>query len=146
MREQSFYLVKQKAIPDVLLKVVEAKRLLETGAAATILEATEQLGISRSSFYKYKDDIFPFHDNVKGQTVTIVLTVEDRMGLLADMLRTIARYQANILTIHQSIPVNGTTSITISLEIISSTGDISEMIHEIEQQKGIHKVKIAARE
>lgn len=146
MKESTYYLVKNKAVPEVLLKVVEAKRLLETGAAATISEATERTGISRSSFYKYKDDIFLFHDNVKGMTVTLLIEVDDRTGLLAEMLQTIARYNANILTIHQSIPLNGTTSISISLEIRSSTGDISEMIAAIERQEGIHQVKIAGRE
>lgn len=146
MNDIKYYLVKSKAIPEVLLKVVEAKRLLENGTAETIHDATEAVGISRSSFYKYKDDIFPFHDNVKGQTITLVLQVEDRTGLLAEMLRIVARYQANILTIHQSIPINGMTSITLSLEILSTTGDISSMINEIEAQDGIHQVKIAGRE
>ncbi len=146
LKDDIYYLVKNKAIPEVLLKVVEAKRLLETGAADTILDATELVGISRSSFYKYKDDIFPFHDKVKGQTVTLVFLVDDRTGLLAEMLGVIARYQANILTIHQSVPINGTTSITISLEILSDTGDISDMINAIENQEGIHSVKIAGRE
>lgn len=146
MSDAKYYLVKSKAIPEVLIRVVEAKRLLETGTAETIQDAADAVGISRSSFYKYKDDIFPFHDNVKGQTVTLVLQVEDRTGLLAELLRVIAGYQANILTIHQSIPINGMTSITLSLEIRSSTGDISEMIGEIEGLVGIHQVKIAGRE
>ena len=69
----SYFVVKKKAVPDVLLKVVEAKRLLETGKAASIHEAAEKMGISRSSFYKYKDDIFPFHDNSQGKTITLTL-------------------------------------------------------------------------
>ncbi|MDD6435681.1 MAG: ACT domain-containing protein [Clostridiales bacterium] len=146
MADSTYYLVKDKAIPDVLLKVVEAKKLLETGKAESIRDAAEEVGISRSSFYKYKDDIFLFHDNLKGQTITLVILVDDRTGLLADMLSVIAHYNANILTIHQSIPINGTTSISISLEIRAGTGDVSSMIGEIEKQEGIHKVKIAGRE
>ena len=146
MADSTYYLVKDKAIPDVLLKVVEAKKLLETGKAESIRYAAEEVGISRSSFYKYKDDIFLFHDNLKGQTITLVILVDDRTGLLADMLSVIAHYNANILTIHQSIPINGTTSISISLEIRAGTGDVSSMIGEIEKQEGIHKVKIAGRE
>ena len=145
MADSTYYLVKDKAIPDVLLKVVEAKKLLETGKAESIRDAAEEVGISRSSFYKYKDDIFLFHDNLKGQTITLVILVDDRTGLLADMLSVIAHYNANILTIHQSIPINGTTSISISLEIRAGTGDVSSMIGEIEKQEGIHKVKIAGR-
>ena len=146
MADSTYYLVKDKAIPDVLLKVVEAKKLLETGKAESIRDAAEEVGISRSSFYKYKDDIFLFHDNLKGQTITLVILVDDRTGLLADILSVIAHYNANILTIHQSIPINGTTSISISLEIRAGTGDVSSMIGEIEKQEGIHKVKIAGRE
>ena len=146
MADSTYYLVKDKAILDVLLKVVEAKKLLETGKAESIRDAAEEVGISRSSFYKYKDDIFLFHDNLKGQTITLVILVDDRTGLLADMLSVIAHYNANILTIHQSIPINGTTSISISLEIRAGTGDVSSMIGEIEKQEGIHKVKIAGRE
>ena len=70
---QKYYLIKQKAVPEVLLKVIEAKRLLESEKVMTIQEAAEKVGLSRSSFYKYKDDIFPFHENVKGRTVTFVL-------------------------------------------------------------------------
>ena len=71
-----YYVVKKKAVPEVLLKVVEAKRLLESEKVMTVNEATEKVGISRSSFYKYKDDIFPFHDNVRGKTITFVLQME----------------------------------------------------------------------
>ena len=71
--KDKYYLVKEKAVPDVLLKVIEAKRLLDSGKAITVQEATEQLGISRSSFYKYKDDIFPFHENSRGKTINIML-------------------------------------------------------------------------
>ena len=72
-----YFVLKQKAVPEVLLKVVEAKRMLDSDPSMTVQEATDRLGISRSSFYKYKDDIFPFHDEAKGKTVTFVLQMED---------------------------------------------------------------------
>ncbi len=103
----SYFVLKEKAVPDVLLRVVEAKRLLESEKVAFVQEAAERVGISRSSFYKYKDDIFPFHENSKGKTITMVLQMDDEPGLLSVVLRTVAEYHANILTIHQSIPVNG---------------------------------------
>ena len=68
-----YFVLKEKAVPEVLLKVVEAKRLLESGRVTSVQEAAEQVDISRSSFYKYKDDIFPFHDNAKGRTITMVI-------------------------------------------------------------------------
>lgn len=141
-----YFVVKQKAVPEVLLKVVEAKRLLESEKAITIQEATDRVGISRSSFYKYKDDIFPFHENAKGRTITMVLQLDDEPGLLSDILKIVAEYHANILTIHQSIPVNGVATLTISVEVLPSTDDISQMIEKMERQKGIHSIKILARE
>ena len=105
MKDKSkYFVVKQKAVPEVLLKVVEAKRLLESERAITVQEATDKVGISRSSFYKYKDDIFPFYDNTKGKTITLVVQMDDEQGLLSDLLHVVAVYKANILTIHQSIP------------------------------------------
>ena len=141
-----YFVLKQKAVPEVLLKVVEAKRLLDSGKAASVQEAADQVGISRSSFYKYKDDIFQFHDNAQGTTITLTFQMEDEPGLLSDVLKIIAEYRANILTIHQSIPVNGIASLTLSVDVLNETGDISQMVDTIEQQQGIHYLKILARE
>ena len=141
-----YFVLKQKAVPEVLLKVVEAKRLLDSGKAVSVQEAAEDVGISRSSFYKYKDDIFPFHDNAKGKTITMVIQLDDEPGLLSVVLRIVADYHANILTIHQSIPVNGIASLTLSVDVLNETGDISQMVDTIEQQQGIHYLKILARE
>lgn|SRR5574344_1782027 len=147
MEENSkYYVLKKKAVPEVLLKVVEAKRLLETERAISIQEATEQVGLSRSSFYKYKDDIFPFHDNARGKTITFVLQMDDEPGLLSGVLKQIAEYKANILTIHQTIPVNGVATLTISIDVRPETRNVSEMIEEIEAKQGIHYLKILARE
>ncbi|HIQ74928.1 MAG TPA: ACT domain-containing protein [Candidatus Cottocaccamicrobium excrementipullorum] len=147
MEEKSkYFVVKQKAVPEVLLKVVEAKRLLESERAITIQEATDKVGISRSSFYKYKDDIFPFYDNTKGKTITLVVQMDDEQGLLSDLLHVVAVYKANILTIHQSIPVNGVATLTLSVEVRSNTGNVSKMVEDMEEMKGIHYVKILARE
>lgn len=147
MAEKSKYFVlKQKAVPEVLLKVVEAKRLLESERVLTVQEATERVGISRSSFYKYKDDIFPFHDDAKGKTVTFVLQMEDEPGLLSMVLNIVAEFHANILTIHQSVPINGVASLTLSVEVLQTTGDVSSMIEKIEEQPAVHYLKILGRE
>ena len=144
--DNKYYVVKKRAVPEVLLKVVEAKRLIASERAATVQEATDKVGISRSSFYKYKDDIFPFHDNAKGKTITFMLQMDDEPGLLSDVLHKVADFHANILTIHQSIPINGIASLTLSVEVLPSTGDVSEMIEQIEKQTGIQYLKILARE
>ena len=144
--KSKYFVVKQKAVPEVMLKVVEAKKLLESERVMTVQEATERVGISRSSFYKYKEDIFPFYDNTKGKTVTFVVQMDDEQGLLSDLLHIVAVYKANILTIHQSIPVNGVATLTLSVEVKDNTGNISKMQEEIEEQDGIHYVKIVSRE
>jgi len=141
-----FYMVKKKALPEILLKVAEANVLLNRGKAKTIKEAIDAVGISRSSYYKYKEDIFPFRDNVKGKTITFVLSMDDEPGLLSLVLKKVAEFHANILTIHQTIPVNGVASLTLSVDILPSTGDSSKMIEEIEQLPGVRYLKILSRE
>ena len=103
------------------------------------------VGISRSSFYKYKDDIFPFHEGAKGRTINFVLQLDDEPGLLSDVLKCVANSKANILTIHQSIPVSGVASLTLSVEILQTTDDVSKMISDMESLKGIHYVKILSK-
>ena len=134
--KSKYFVVKQKAVPEVLLKVVEAKKMLETERALTVQEAADKVGISRSSFYKYKDDIFPFYDNTKGKTVTLVVQMDDVQGLLSDLLHVVADYKANILTIHQSIPVNGVATLTLSVEVRENTGNMSSMIEDLEEVDG----------
>lgn len=146
METTKYYVVKGKALPEVLLQVVEAKRLLKTEKALTVQEAVEKVNISRSSFYKYQDDIFPFHDSSQGRTITITFQMEDEPGLLSDVLKVISEYGANILTIHQSIPINGIASLTLSVQILEETKDLSDLINEMESQKGVHHVKILAKE
>mgnify|MGYP002509649254 CR=1 FL=1 len=141
-----YYVVKQKAVPEVLLKVVEAKRLVESGKVLSVQEAVDEVGISRSSFYKYKDDIFPFHDNAQGTTITLTFQMDDETGLLSDVLKIVADCGANILTIHQSIPISGVASLSLSVQVLPTTGDVSEMIEAMEAKQGVHHVKILAKD
>lgn len=141
-----YYLITRKALPDVYCKVVQAKMLLEKEKAMTIQDAVDAVGISRSSFYKYKDDIFPFYENSRGSTITLGMGIEDEPGVLSGVLQKIAEYKANVLTINQNIPINGVANITISIEVLPSTGDIQEMINNMEAYEGVHRVKILARE
>ena len=141
-----YYVVKQKAVPEVLLKVVEAKRLVESGKALSVQEAVDEVGISRSSFYKYKDDIFPFHDNAQGTTITLTFQMDDETGLLSDVLTIVADCGANILTIHQSIPISGVASLSLSVQVLPTTSDVSEMIEAMETKPGVHHVKILAKD
>lgn len=141
-----YYVVKEQAVPEVLLKVVEAKKLLDSGRASTINEAADQVGISRSSFYKYKEDIFEFHEHSQGTTLTLTFQMEDAPGLLSDVLKIIAQFGANILTIHQSIPINGVASLSLSIQVLPTTGDVSEMLEAMESHSGVRNVKLLAKE
>lgn len=141
-KRQKYYVIREKAVPEVLILVVEAKKLLDSGRAETVQEATEMVGISRSSFYKYKDDIFPFHAETRGKTITFIIQMDDEPGILSEVLTTVAHFHGNILTIHQSIPINGVAMLTLSVDILPGSGDAAAMVEDIEQRRGIHYVKI----
>ena len=146
MDDDKYYIVKKKALPEVLLKVVKAKRLLDSERVFTIQEATDAVEISRSSFYKYKDDIFPFHENNRGRTINLMMQVDDVPGLLSNLLNKIAQADANILTIHQSIPIGGIASLTIGVEILPQTVEVAKLIELVEATQGVHYLKILGRE
>ena len=146
MDDDKYYIVKKKALPEVLLKVVEAKRLFDSERVFTIQEATDAVEISRSSFYKYKDDIFPFHENNRGRTINLMMQVDDVPGLLSNLLNKIAQADANILTIHQSIPIGGIASLTIGVEILPQTVEVAKLIELVEATQGVHYLKILGRE
>lgn len=145
-KKTNYFVLKEKAVPEVLLKVVEAKRLFDSGKAASVQDATDAVGISRSSFYKYKDDIFPFHDNERGKTITLVIQLNDEPGLLSNILQGIDKFKCNILTIHQSVPINGIATLTLSIDVFNAADKVEEMISAIELVEGVHYAKIIARE
>ena len=109
-----YYLVEAGVLPEVFIKVTEARELLETGEVRTVAEAVERVGISRSAFYKYKDSVMPFRDMRHGSIVTFNALLRDKKGVLSSLLAIFADAGANILTINQSIPNNGTAPVTIS--------------------------------
>lgn len=151
----NYFVLKERAVPEVLLKVVEAKRLFDSGKVVSVQDATDAVGISRSSFYKYKDDIFPFHENSKGRPITLVIQLDDEPGLLSNILQAIDKFKCNILTIHQSIPINGIATLTLSMDVfqeieqadkIYEADQVDELVSAIEQVEGVHYAKIIARE
>ena len=141
-----FYIVRARAVPEVLRGVARANQLLASGKVRTVNEAAELAGISRSSYYKFKDDIEEFHDSTDGMTITLSCEIDDETGLLARLLGIISGCGANILTIHQSIPINGVADLSISLQIRENTEDISLMIRKIEALSGVRKIRIMGRD
>lgn len=136
-----FYLVRKRAVPETLLKVVEVNRLLSAGKVKTIQEAVDRVGISRSSYYKFKNDIEEFHSSMVGMTLTLSMEISDETGILSDILREIADFGANILTIHQSIPIGGMASVSISMQVLKSSENVSGLLENLEQLSGIRKIR-----
>lgn len=144
--QEKYYLVKEKAVPEVLRKVLEAKKKIESGQM-TVQQATDAVGISRSSFYKYQHDIVLFREDIKGETLTLILQMEDAPGHLSEVLQVIAAYHGNILTIHQSIPINSIATLTISVEISpDASDDASAMLDAIETSRGVREMHVLGRE
>ena len=136
-----FYLVRKRAVPETLLKVVEVNRLLSAGKVKTIQEAVDRVGISRSSYYKFKNDIEEFHSSMAGMTLTLSMEISDETGILSDILREIADFGAIILTIHQSIPIGGMASVSISMQVLKSSENVSGLLENLEQLSGIRKIR-----
>ncbi|MBR1781257.1 MAG: ACT domain-containing protein, partial [Oscillospiraceae bacterium] len=111
-----YFIVEAEKLPEVFHKVVQVKRMLETREAETVNEAAQRVGLSRSAFYKYKDSVMPFNDMMSGHIVTFQSLLRDETGVLSSILRIFAASGANILTINQSIPVNGCAAVTVSAE------------------------------
>ncbi len=141
-----FYIVRARAVPEVLRGVARANQLLASGKVRTVNEAAELAGISRSSYYKFKDDIEEFHDSMSGMNITLLCEINDETGILASLLGIISGCKANILAIHQSIPINGVADLSISLQIRENTEDISLMIRKIEALSGVRKIRIMGRD
>lgn len=145
-QNKQFYIIDKDILPEVFLKVMEVKNLLETEKVLTVQEATERIGISRSSFYKYKDSIMPFYEKGRGQTITILIRLKDETGRLSDLLNDIADLGANVLTINQMIPMNGIALINICMQIQDMKIVEGELIERLQGVKGVQSVKLLARE
>ena len=139
-----YYIVEASALPEVFLKVAEAKRLLSTGEATTVNEATRMTDISRSAFYKYRDAVLPFQNMMTGRIITYQILLRDEPGLLSAILGLFAAARANILTINSIVPTNGTAVVTISAETMDLTVSLEELLHSIEQTTGVVKAEVLA--
>ncbi len=147
MRQQpTYYLIHSSVLPEVFVKVVQVKALLETGKVKTVHEAVDRIGLSRSAYYKYKEYVFPFFKMAKGKMITLFFVLEDIPGILSEILNVIARYKANILTINQNIPINGVANITISIRTGEMEGTGQLLIEKLQRISGIQKIEILASE
>ena len=139
-----YYIVEASALPEVFLKVAEAKRLLSTGEAATVNEATRMTDISRSAFYKYRDAVLPFQNMMTGRIITFQLLLHDESGLLSQILGVFAVAKANIITINSIVPTNGTAVVTISAETMDLTVPLEELLQQLSATHGVVKAEVLA--
>ena len=143
-RTTRFYIVAADALPEIFIKVAEAKRMMQTGEAATVGEATRMAGISRSAFYKYKDSVQPFNDMKAEHIITFYAMLKDSAGILSRVLSVFAASGANILTINQSIPTNGCAAVTISAETSEMAQSLEQLLADVGGLDGVVKLEILA--
>lgn len=139
---EQFYLVRKDMLPEGMQKTIEVKALLESGVVKTVNEAIKQVGISRSAFYKYRDAIFPFHTMVKEKIITLSIHLEDRTGTLSELLQIVARSNCNVLTINQTIPLQGKANISLSIDTSPMEMEIHELIKQMTELDAVKKVDI----
>lgn len=142
--EPRYYLVQGDVLPEVFLKVVGARELLNTGEARTVMEAVERMGISRSAFYKYKDSVLPFRDMTRGRIFTYNTFLRDEMGILSAVLAIFAEVGANILTINQNIPSGGVALVTIAARLDHASVTPDELLVQLKATKGIVSAELLA--
>lgn len=139
-----YYIVSAQALPDIFIQVAEAKRMLQSGEVRTAGDAAKAVGISRSAFYKYKDEVRPFQDMKAGHIITFYALLKDNPGVLSNYLSIFANSGANILTINQTIPTNGCAGVTISAETSEMTEGIEAMMARVSGAYGVLKFEIMA--
>ncbi|MGN1318729.1 MAG: ACT domain-containing protein [Lachnospirales bacterium] len=141
-----YYIVDKKVLPEVFMKVIEVKELLSSQSVTSVQEACEIAQVSRSAYYKYKDYISPLGDNDRGHTVIIAFNLQDEAGHLSNVLNILADNGANVLTINQTIPINGIANVTVSIETSHLELGIDSLLDKIKKLKGVMALKIIARE
>ena len=132
-----YFIVEASALPEIFLKVAEAKQLLATGQLATVNEAAKHTGISRSAFYKYRDALLPFENMSSGRIITFQLIIHDQPGIFANC-------NSNIRTINSIVPTDGCAVVTVSAETIHITGELEEMLQQLRNASGVIKAEILA--
>ncbi len=142
--KSKLYIVEADMLPEIFIKVCEAKEYLETGEANTVAEAVGMAGISRSAFYKYKDAITPFRDMKRDQVLTLSIIMQDKPGALSSVLAIFANSHINILTINQSISANGAAMVTLSIIAEGMTISVEELKERVENLSTVMRMELLA--
>ncbi|MBO1514779.1 ACT domain-containing protein [Metabacillus bambusae] len=142
MKDETFFLVREDILPEAMKKTLEVKKLIERGKVDSVAEAVQRVDMSRSAFYKYRDAVFPFHTMVKEKLITLFFHLEDRSGTLSQLLSVVATAGCNVLTIHQTIPIQGRANVTLSLNTNGMTEDINRLMTKLRRLEFVDKVEI----
>lgn len=139
---ERYYVVREDILPEAILKTIQVKKMLGSGEAATVHEAVERAGLSRSAFYKYKDGVFALNELERERIATIAMDLEHRSGVLSTVLGLVASIQGNVLTMNQSIPLQGFANVVISVDISGLSVDLSSLVELLRGQSGVRKVTV----
>ncbi|PUB12297.1 ACT domain-containing protein [Paenisporosarcina sp. OV554] len=140
--EQRYFLVREDVLTEAMQKTLEAKELLQSGEVASIWDAVKKVDLSRSAFYKYRDAVFPFHSIVRERILTVFLQLEDRKGTLATLLHTVAESHCNVLTIHQTIPIQGRANVTLSLDVTAMNVQLDDFIQQLKRLDFVESAEV----
>ncbi|MED4016372.1 ACT domain-containing protein [Sutcliffiella cohnii] len=142
MLDEKFYLVREDILPEAMKKAIDAKEMLARGKVHSVAEAVKRVDLSRSAFYKYRDAVFPFHMMVKEQITTLFFHLEDQKGALSQLLSIVANAGCNVLTIHQTIPLQGKANVTLSLDMSGLNEDINSLLGTLKKLEFVDKVEV----
>lgn len=140
--EQRYFLVREDVLTEAMQKTLDAKELLQSGEVASIWDAVKKVDLSRSAFYKYRDAVFPFHSIVRERILTVFLQLEDRNGTLATLLHSVAETQCNVLTIHQTIPIQGRANVTLSLDVTAMNVQLDDFIQQLKRLDFVESAEV----
>jgi chorismate mutase len=140
--DKKFYLIREDVLPEAMKKTIDAKEMLERGKAESIWDAVQKVDLSRSAFYKYRDTVFPFSAIVKERLITLFFHLEDRSGTLSKLLGVVANSGCNVLTIHQTIPLQGRANVTLSLNMSEMAISIDDLLDQLRELEFVEKVEV----
>ncbi|MGG0716336.1 ACT domain-containing protein [Robertmurraya massiliosenegalensis] len=140
--DRKFFLVREDVLPEAMRKTLEAKEMIERKKVESVWDAVQQVDLSRSAFYKYRDTVFPFHTVVKEKLITLFFHLEDRSGTLSQLLGVVAASGCNVLTIHQTIPLQGRAQVTLSLNITGMGIEINELLANLKKLEFVENVEV----
>lgn len=140
-----YYVVREDILPEAIMKTMQVKEMLKRGDAATVHEATERVGLSRSAFYKYKDGVYELSEIKRERIATISMDLEHRSGVLSKVLALVAELEGNVLTMNQTIPLQGYANVVLSVDISQMPGELAELVETLRKQDGVRKAAVVGQ-